>query len=109
MKTHMIINGKNYRPAALTFNNVCNMEEMGANLNEAQSKSMSLLRAYLAVSMNVTAEVAGNEMEAHVINGGDFTELGECLEEALKDSGFFQALNKRTETTSTASEAEAEA
>ena len=97
MRTSIEINGKKYKPAEFTFNNVCKLEEMGASLSDASNRSMSMLRAYLALCMNKPAWVAGKELEAHVIAGGQFDGLAEALTEALEESGFFQALTKKSE------------
>ena len=94
MRKSVVINGKTYKPAELTFNNVCAMEEMGASLTDAKNRSMSLLRSYLAVTMNVPEEIAGQELEAHVIGGGEFTDLADCMAEAIEESGFFRALQQ---------------
>lgn len=104
MRKSFVINGKTVRPAELTFNNVCKMEEMGASLTDAQNRSMSLIRAYLAICMNVPQEIAGKELEAHVIGGGGIEDIADAMSEAIEESGFFQALNKTEEEKTTAVE-----
>lgn len=97
MRKTIVVNGRVLTPAEMTFNNVCRMEELGAPITDAENRSMNFLRAYLAVCLGSNAEVAGAELEAHVLGGGSMTELSEVLAEAMDESDFFQALSKRTE------------
>ena len=97
MRKAIEINGKTYVPAELTFNTICRMEEMGAALTDAENRSMSLLRAYVSVTMNVPEKVGGEEFEKHIINGGKIDDIANCLTEAIEESGFFQALQKNEE------------
>ena len=93
MKT-IHINGKTYQGAELTFNNVCRMEEMDAPITLGAKVSFSLLRGYLALCMNTTKENAGEELEKHVLNGGNFDELSEAMAEAVENSDFFRKLQE---------------
>ena len=104
MRKSIEINGKNYVPAELTFNNVCKMEEMGASLTDAKNRSMSMIRAYVAITMNAPEEFAGAELEKHVIGGGKIDEVAEAMSEAIEESGFFQALQKNEEQETSAVE-----
>ena len=73
------------------------MEEMGASLTDAKNRSMSLIRAYLAITMNVPEEMAGSELEKHVVDGGTIDGIAEAMTEAIDESGFFRALQKNEE------------
>lgn len=93
----LVINGKEYPASEITFNTVCQFEDMGVQLSEIEKKSIMLLRAYVAVCMNCDAEAAGKELEAHIVNGGDLKDISSALNKAVEESGFFQALAKRAE------------
>ena len=95
----MIINGKTYKDADLTFNAVCQMEAMGAPITNITDNVMSAVRAYAAISMKTTVEKAGAELEAHVINGGDLQGVIAAMNAKIEESGFFQALRKKSEET----------
>ena len=95
----MIINGKTYKDADLTFNAVCQMEAMGAPITNITDNVMSAVRAYAAISMKTTVEKAGAELEAHVINGGDLQGVITAMNAKIEESGFFQALRKKSEET----------
>lgn len=97
MKNKVTINGKSYPAKEITFNAVCQFEDMGVQLTEIEKKSIMLLRAYAAVCMNCDAEKAGAELEAHITSGGDLKDLSGALSAAVEESGFFQALSKRAE------------
>ena len=55
---------------------------------------MAAIRGFLALAIGDT-ETAGMELEAHIVNGGDFTEIVEDIAKAVQDSGFFQALSTK--------------
>lgn len=103
------INGKEYKKAEIDFNSVCELEDMGVNLfNLKKVSEVKLARAYVALCMGGAdrLEVAGVEINKHIINGGDLLPIIEAFGKAVEESGFFQALNKRTAEENTASENE---
>lgn len=93
MKT-IHINGKTYNAAEMTFNNVCKMEEMDAPITMGAKVSFSILRGYLALCMATSKDNAGEELEKHVINGGNMDELSEALAEAIENSDFFRKMSE---------------
>ena len=101
------IDGKTYRAAELTFNNVCLMEEMDAPITRTSKVSFSLLRGYLALCMNISKEEAGDILEKHIVDGGNFDELSDAMAEAIETSDFFRRLqeNEGTEITEVEKEA----
>lgn len=96
MRTFIEINGKKVKPAELTFNNVCRMEELGGALIGDNVSEMSVIRAYIAISFNVDKNTAGNELEQHIIKNGykSIESIGDALSEAVEESDFFQAILK---------------
>lgn len=93
------INGKSYNAAEMTFNNVCRMEEMDAPVTLGQRVSFSLMRGYAALCMNTTKENAGEELEKHIISGGNFDELSDALNYAIETSDFFRKISEDEEQT----------
>jgi hypothetical protein len=110
MKT-FTINGKKYKAKELTYSDFREMESFGLNLmtdiTSISAKTLSYISGYLAVCGGFGIEVADNEMNEHIINGGDFTEISEAFGESLNESRFFQAVvnnaTKNTETKKTVS------
>lgn len=88
------LNGKTYKVPELTFNVVCDLEDKGISLIdlEKQEKMFNFIREIIALSFNGDSVKAGNEIEAHVINGGSFEEIANILKQAIDNSGFFKAL-----------------
>ena len=56
---------------------------------------MSMVRAYFALCYKGDKEAAGKEIQAHIIAGGDFSDLYKVMGEEMSESDFFQALNKK--------------
>ena len=90
----MKINGKIYKMPELSFNAVCQLEDMGISLTDFDKKPMAAIRGFLALAIG-DVEAAGRELEAHIVNGGDFTEIVGEITKAVQESGFFQALSTK--------------
>lgn len=97
MKT-FTINGKEYKTKELDFNAMCDMEDAGVSLMDADGKNMSLIRAYFAVCCGKGKDFAGREIQQHMINGGNFDEISEAFKDAMENSDFFRALGAKAET-----------
>lgn len=92
----MIINGKELK-LDVTFNTICQLEDMGVSLGEDR-KTMSMLRGFVAIGLGETPDEAGADIEKFIENGGDITELVKVMSDAMENSGFFQALAKKANT-----------
>ena len=95
MDRKFTINGKEYEGAKYDYNTSCMFEEMGIQVSEITRKPQSVLRAYLAISSGMDVEDAGKEIEAHIIAGGDLTEIQSVFAKELTESGFFKSLLER--------------
>lgn len=91
------INGNEYVAKKFDFNLVCDLEDMGVALSSVQEKPMTTARAYFALCTGKGKEFAGAELESHIVNGGDFTDLIVAMSEEMEKSDFFRNLSKRTE------------
>ena len=93
------INGKTYQEAELTFNAICELETAGINIMDIRKGGLSILRAYLALCMGSIGaiDVAGEEIQNHIINGGKIDDLAKAFGKAVEESDFFQALSKSEE------------
>lgn len=87
------INGKLYRAVPFTFNTVADLEDMGIRMEDAQKKPMSLVRAYFALCAGGNREYAGAELQAHMIAGGNLTDLSDVMTAEMNDSDFFRHLS----------------
>ena len=88
------INGKEYEGAKYNYNTSCAFEEMGVSIADFAKKPQSIMRAYLAISGKIELEEAGDEIEQHVINGGDLNGITEVLAKEMQESGFFKSLQE---------------
>lgn len=101
------VNGRDYKEAEIDFNAVCELEDMGISLSNLKKVSeYKLARAYFALCIGGAEklELAGSEINKHIIAGGDFAAILEAFGKAVKESGFFQALTTRTEAETSTSE-----
>ena len=96
------INGITYKAAEFDFNLTCEIEEKGMSLADIRKKPMSFLRTYVALSGDMDVDIAGKEIEAHIMNGGTLDAVMDVMLAQLEDSGFFRKLfgeEPATETT----------
>lgn len=92
----MKINGKDFSVMEVTFNHVCALEDMGIDLGSS-GKTLSTLRAFVALALDETVEEAGADIEKYVEEGNDLKELVSVMTESMEKSGFFCALAKKAD------------
>jgi len=85
------INGKEYTAIPFTFNTVCELEDIGFSMEDLDKKPVSAVRAYFALCCG-DVTLAGNEIEAHLIGGGDMTGIMGAMTKEIEESGFFKAM-----------------
>lgn len=96
------INGRLYRAVPFTFNTICDLEEMGIRIEDAQKKPMSLVRGYFTLCCGGDREFAGSELQAHMVGGGTLTDISDAMAAEMNESDFFHSLSTRpTETDGT--------
>ncbi len=95
-KGMITINGKKYTAKELDFNFLCILGEQGIEISEISKKILPTMRAYVAYCMNTDMDIAGSEINNHIINGGSFEELADIFNEKAEESDFFRALQKAT-------------
>lgn len=94
------LNGNTIVAKKFDFNLVCDLEDMGVSIQNAGTKPMAMVRAYIAICLGSTIEKAGAEMEEHLVNGGDFEEVMDVMNKEMEASDFFRALgSKQTKKT----------
>lgn len=98
MNKKFTINGKTYESKEFDFNLVCDLEEIGINVDLIRKKPMATVRAYFALCANEDVAFAGKEIQEHVLGGNNIEELMEVMNENMEQSDFFLALSKDEET-----------
>lgn len=86
------INGKEYNGAKFDYNAYCTFSEMGIPVDKLLGDPFVGVRGYLAISGDMTVEEAGKELEEHIINDGELTDISNAFYNEIKSSGFFQKL-----------------
>ena len=91
------LNDKKYEAKEFDFNFICDLEEAGISLTDAQKMPFAMIRAYVAQCMGTDKATAAKEMQAHMVAGGNFNEIINVMAEKMQDSDFFRALSKNSE------------
>ncbi len=96
MKT-FTVNKKVYTSQVFDLNMVCDFEEDGISLDDMRKMPLSAVRKYFGVCSGLNAEAAGAEIQNHILAGGDFNDLFQAFSDAMEESDFFRALQKKAE------------
>lgn len=102
MKTYFTLNNKRYEAREFDFNLICDLQEMGIDILDMSSMRKNpivAIRAYASLCIGADKDVAGEEIQAHVVNGGGFDEILTAMQKMMEESDFFRALNKEPEET----------
>lgn len=100
------LNGVTVVAKKFDFNMICDLEDMGVSLQEAQSKPMNMVRAYIAICLGCSIDQAGQEMETHLIGGGSFEDVMSVMAKEMETSDFFRNLNQPKTATKKATKAQ---
>ena len=91
MNKKITINGKDYKLKEIDFNDICDLEDLGLSLTDFKRSRMNSVRALLAYIGEMSPEEAGNEIMAHLKNGGTMDIINELFEML---STFFQSIRQ---------------
>lgn len=91
------INGKRYNSVPIDLNTICTLEEMGVPIDSIDKMQFSYVRAYFAICARMSIEEAGQELESHMIAGGNWDGLVEVMNLEREESNFFRTLMQRAE------------
>lgn len=93
---NIVINGKSITIKPINFDAICNLEEMGLDLLNINKKAFSTFRCLMAFNANIPLTEASVEIESHIANGGNITDLVPLVN-AVVESDFFKTLIARQE------------
>lgn len=88
------LNGNTVVAKKFDFNLVCDLEDRGVSLQESGNKPMAMVRAYVAICLGASNDVAGKELEEHISNGGSFETVFEAMSKEMESSDFFRNLSE---------------
>ena len=87
------INDKEYKIPDVNFDAICELEENGVQITGAGKsgnvKMFSFIRGITAWIMGTDIHTASIELEEHIKNGGDATEVLSAFMQEAEKSGFF--------------------
>ena len=89
------INGKLYQAREITFNTICELEDAGVSLTEIEQKPISTVRSYFAICLGGNKEYAGQEIERHIINGGNLDEIMTAFRNIQTGEGREKCINEK--------------
>lgn len=95
------INGITYEAKSFSFNMVCDLEDRGISMDQIKEKPTTTARTYFAICAGLDDISAGDELEHHLISGGNFNELMTAMSKAMEESDFFRALKANAEKKTT--------
>lgn len=98
-KETISINNRVYKTKELDFNFLCLLGENGIDITDIDKKILPVVRIYTAYCMDTTPEVAGTEINLHVINGGKIEDIMDVFSEKANDSDFFHSLSRNDKKT----------
>ena len=96
----MRINGKDYKIPEVGFGTVRQLENCGISFfdiaNHPEKKFMSIVNAFVCITVGIEPEQADELIEQHLLGGGTFDGWMQEINEAVAKSGFFQAMTKKS-------------
>ncbi len=94
----VVINNIEYNIPELDFNALCDLSDLGVdviNMNSDMGNPLKLTRGIVAWITGKDLKTAGKLLEEHIANGGEFDGIYEVFTNAISESGFFKALQRR--------------
>ena len=98
------INGITYESKPFDFNMVCDMEDLGFDLEKISERPRTAARAYFACCVGGDKYYAGKEIEKHLISGKTIDELIDAMSHEMDVSDFFRYITETAETEITESQ-----
>lgn len=93
----MKINGTEYAAPALTFANLCKLEDWGLTVSDMSKRPLAFLAAFVALAVGGDLEGGKALIEAHIQSGGSIDAISDALSKAVDESGFFKGANQEEE------------
>lgn len=95
MVNRFSVNNVTYTAKPFDFGLICDLEEIGVSITNADRMGMSFIRAYFAVCADIDKEEAARRIQEHMINGGTLDEITDALTKEMNESDFFRALSEK--------------
>ena len=92
------LNGRVYQAKEIDFNYICMLEVEGIEFQKMGKGFLNMIKIYVAYCMDADPEVAGEEINQHIKNGGKLSEITDVLSEKIETSDFFRAMAETTDS-----------
>lgn len=90
------LNGSEITAKKFDFNLLCDLDDFGISIQDAGSKPMPFVRAYIAICAKVSLTEAGNMIQDHMANGGSLEDVFEVIGKEIEASDFFRNPQQKT-------------
>lgn len=98
MSNIFVVNGKTYVAKPFNFGMICDLEDLGISLEDMDKIPFKFMRAYFYLCGNFpNLNVASDEINSHVVNGGDMKLIFDVISKEMESSDFFRTFSKTTE------------
>lgn len=91
------INGKTYLAKKFSYNTICDLQDLGIDVDKMGDRGASMTRAFFSIWSGLPLDVAGEEIGKHMMAGGSLDDLGDAISDCMENSDFFQYLTKTEE------------
>jgi len=91
------INGVAYKAMPVDFNMVCEFEDAGLSFDDLGKKMTSFVRGYFSICAGISIAEAGNQIQEHILKGGNLVEITTAFTKEIESSDFFRTLKENTE------------
>lgn len=88
------INNIEYNYKNISFDIMCQLEDLGTQPGDIFVKPMNFVRAYFAVLADIDLASASKEIETHMTAGNTLSQLLDLINDDLENSDFFQGILK---------------
>ena len=91
MTKTVTINGKTYNLPEFNFKDMCDLEDLGFDLQQFAHKPMKHALIFCAFTMKTSEEVAAKEIQDHIKGGGSLDDVFNDIAGAIQNSDFFRS------------------
>lgn len=91
------VNGVTYTAKPFSFMTMVNLNKAGIPLAKFGTMELALINAYFAICADLDEEEAAKEIEAHVINGGELSDISNAMSKEMEESDFFRSISSRAQ------------
>lgn len=89
-----VLCGDTYNAIDFTINTVCDLEDLGINIENIDNVPFKTIRAYVSLCLGKSVKEAGELINKHVAEGGKLEDVYLSFQKAIEESDFFRAISQ---------------